>query len=63
MKLNFASWRTTLCGALGAVGVYLVSLEDPWHTIGMVLSSVATFMLGATARDDKVTSESAGAKK
>ena len=61
--MNFASWRTTLCGAVAALGTFLVGQGEPWHTIGVVVAAVATLGLGFVARDNVVTSESAGAKK
>lgn len=57
----FSSWRTTLFGAIGAVGIYLITLGEPWHTIGLVLSGLGTVAMGVSARDNKVTSEQAKA--
>lgn len=57
------SWKTTLAGVIGAIGAFLVTQPD--HTvqvIGQALSAIGTFLLGLFARDNKVTSEQAGAK-
>ena len=58
------SWKTTVAGAIGALGVYLTSVTDPsWvHTLGTVLSAVGTGLVGILARDNDKTSEQAGAK-
>ena len=58
------SWKSTLAGAVTALGTYLSGLDDPEYlaTIGKVLMAVGTFILGAVARDNSVSSEEAGAK-
>lgn len=57
------SWRTTLGGMLGAAGAALMALDAPTaKTIGVVLSALAFLIMGASARDNNVTSEQAGAK-
>ena len=58
------SWKSTLAGAITALGTYLSGLDDPEYlaTIGKVLMAVGTFILGAVARDNSVSSEEAGAK-
>lgn len=55
------SWKTTLFGALAAVGTYLAT-QPGLEIVGQVLTGVATFLLGAFARDNNVTSEQAGVK-
>lgn len=51
------SWKTTLFGAVGALGVYFTNITDPsyFHIIGQVLSAIAMFGLGAVAKDSNVT--------
>lgn len=55
------SWKTTLFGALAAVGTFL-STQPGLEIVGQVVTGLATFCLGAFARDNSVTSEQAGAK-
>lgn len=59
------SWKTTLCGAIAALGVYFQTIPDPaWMmTLGQVLAGVGTFLTGMFARDNNVTSEQAGLKR
>lgn len=61
-KMN-SSWKTTLCGAIGAIGIYLSTLKDPaWLSIvGTVLSALSSAGLGAFARDNDKSSEQVGA--
>lgn len=56
------SWKTTLCGALGAVGAFLQGVTDPaWMpTVGKILAAVALAGVGLFARDHNVSSEQAG---
>lgn len=58
------SWKTTLFGLIGAIGAFLVTVQDPaWlHLVGQVLNGVALVGLGASARDNKVTSQDVGAR-
>lgn len=56
------SWKTTLAGAVGALGIYFSSLDGSLHIVGQVLTAVGTFLTGLFARDNGVTSEQAGAK-
>lgn len=51
------NWKTTLCGALGALGVYLQSVNDPaWlGIVGQILAGIGTFLLGMFAKDRNVT--------
>lgn len=60
-----ASWKTTVFGAVSALGVYLTTITDPsWvHVLGQVLTGLGTFLMGAVARDNNVTSEQANAGK
>ena len=57
------SWKTTLCGALAALGAYLITVPDPaWlATVGKVLVGLGTAAIGFFARDNSVTSKDAGA--
>lgn len=59
------SWKTTLCGAIGAVGMYLQTVNDPsWMpTFGKILCALGILLAGYFARDNNVTSEQAGAKQ
>ena len=58
------SWKSTLAGSITALGTYLSGLDSPEYlaTIGKVLMDVGTFILGAVARDNSVSSEEAEAK-
>jgi len=58
------SWKTTVCGLIGAIGAYLATTNDPsWlPTLGKLLSGVSVALIGFFARDNNVTSEQAGAK-
>jgi len=58
------SWKTTLAGAVTALGMYLQNVPEPeWlGTVGKVFVAVGTFLVGFWARDNKVSSEAAGAK-
>jgi hypothetical protein len=58
------SWKTTLCGALAALGTYLVTLPDPaWlATVGKLLIGLGTAGVGLFARDNDKTSEDVGRK-
>lgn len=59
------SWKTTVGGAVTALGVYLSSQTTPaWlHTVGVVLMMAGSAFTGAVARDNNVTSAQAGAGK
>lgn len=62
-----ASWKTTAGGILAAIGGILATAAMPdgyiWiNTGGSVLASVGTLIIGATARDNDVSSEQSGAK-
>ncbi len=58
------SWKTTLGGALAALGQYLETIDSPaWlNIVGRVLSMGGVFLIGVSARDNGVSSEDAGAK-
>lgn len=58
------SWKTTLFGALAAIGTYLATIHDPaWiSTVGTILVGLSTALLGFSARDNGVSSEDVGAK-
>lgn len=59
------SWKTSLAGIVGAIGVALSNADGPaWLNIaGQVLMGAAALGAGMSARDNAVTSEEAGAKK
>ena len=59
------SWKTTLFGALSALGAYLVTVPDPaWlATLGKALCVIGPGLLGFFARDNNKSSEDVGAKK
>jgi hypothetical protein len=57
------SWKTTLGGIVSALGLALSQLEDPiYKSIGVILNGIGLLLLGIAARDNKVSSETAGAK-
>lgn len=57
------SWKTTLAGALGALGIYFATNSTgTLKVVGEILSGAGTFLLGMWARDNNVTSEQAGVK-
>jgi len=58
------SWKTTLGGAIGALGTFLSTQHDPaWLSIvGQILIGLGMFIMGASARDNNVSSEEVGAK-
>lgn len=62
--ISMKSWKTTLGGLLGAIGTYLLTVQDPaWvQMVGMVVNALGLLILGGSARDNTVTSEDAGAK-
>ena len=57
-----ASWKTTVAGAIAALGIYFTGLDGGWHIAGQVMTAIGTFLTGLLARDHNVTSEKAGAK-
>jgi hypothetical protein len=59
------SWKTTLAGAIAALAAYLAkdaSLSPAAHSIAEVVGYIATASIGFFARDNNVSSETAGAK-
>lgn len=58
------SWKTTLAGAVGALGVYLQSqTQYGWAPMtGQIMCGLGTFLIGYFARDNNVSSEQAGIK-
>lgn len=57
------SWKTTLCGALAALGTFLTTVKEPtWlATVGTVLVGLGSAGLGLFARDNNRTSEEVNA--
>lgn len=51
----FTNWKTTLAGALGAVGTFLATQTAGWVVVGQVLQALAVFLLGAVAKDSNVS--------
>lgn len=59
-----SSWKTTVAGAVAALGAYFSSMPDTWaHVAGQIMTAAGTFLIGLFARDNNVTSEQAGAAK
>ena len=58
------SWKTTLYGALAALGTWAMDAQDPaWlATAGKVMMALSVFLLGKNARDRNVSSEDEGAR-
>ena len=58
------SWKTTVAGAISALGVYLsTQTQYSWAPVtGQVLTGLGTFLMGMFARDNNVSSEAAGVK-
>jgi hypothetical protein len=58
-----SSWKTTLGGILMAGGPALKGMLPPqWDWIGDALIALGGLIVGASARDNSVTSEEAGAR-
>jgi drug/metabolite transporter (DMT)-like permease len=49
------SWKTTLAGALAALGAYLVTQDGVYKIVGQALVIGAPFLLGLFAKDSNVT--------
>jgi hypothetical protein len=50
------SWKTTLCGVLAAVGVYLINNEvGILNVVGQILSVLGVALGGALAKDHNVS--------
>jgi len=57
------SWKTTVGGILMGVGVPLSTAgEGIYKTIGVILAAIGGILMGVSARDNNVKSESVGAK-
>lgn len=57
------SWKTTLGGILAAGGQFAsMALPANLTWIGHALTGIGTLLLGASARDNNVTSREAGAE-
>lgn len=56
------SWKTTLAGAVGAIGVYLSTLEGNWRSAGQVLTALGIFLNGLVGRDNDKSSSQLGLK-
>jgi len=61
IKSGVKSWKTTVAGAVAALGVYFKSQTD-MAIVGDVLIAVGTFLTGLFARDSDKSSEDVGAK-
>lgn len=58
-----ASWKTTLGGIMAASGpAAKMALPPQWSWIGDALLAIGSLIIGASARDNGVTSEQSGAK-
>jgi hypothetical protein len=53
-----SSWKTTLGGLIGAIGVWASQQSTPWWLwkLGALLNAVGLFLLGVSARDNGVPS-------
>lgn len=51
------NWKTTLFGAISALGVYFSTINDPsWMpTVGNILIGFGTFLVGFFAKDSNIT--------
>lgn len=50
------SWKTTLCGVLAAVGVYLINNEvGILNVVGQILSVLGVALCGTLAKDHNVS--------
>jgi drug/metabolite transporter (DMT)-like permease len=56
-----ASWKTTLGGLLSSFGLLFSNSSDPKaHSVGVIAAAAGTLLIGASARDNKVSSEDVG---
>ena len=55
VKSLFTNWKTTLAGAVGALGTYLATQPGGWAVVGQVLQAIGVFLIGAAAKDSNVT--------
>lgn len=61
--MNKTSWKTTIGGILMGAAPLVPSLLPPsWHWLKDALLGIGGLVLGASARDNNVTSEDVGAK-
>jgi len=56
------SWKTTLAGAIAALGVYFKTVPE-MQFIGDILAGAGAFLTGLFARDNDKTSEQIGVTK
>lgn len=51
------NWKTTVCGLVGAIGTYLVTVTEPeWiSVVGKILVGLSVAGLGLFAKDNNVT--------
>ena len=54
MKGNMKNWKTTMAGAVSALGVYLTTIPD-LQVFGQILTGIGTFLMGMFAKDSNVT--------
>lgn len=57
------SWRTTLCGALAAAGIYITENDPSLAMLGQILTVGGVFLMGLFSRDNSVPSEKANPPK
>lgn len=58
------SWKTTIGGAAGALGLAIAAIapDDPnWVKVGMLVAALGNFAAGLFARDNDKTSEQVNA--
>lgn len=57
------SWKTTVGGIVLAGGQAILATGNPtYEWVGHILTALGGFLVGASARDNNVTSEQSGAK-
>lgn len=62
-NMKAVSWKTTLGGILAAAGQFVPQFLPPsWHWLSPALTGIGALIIGASARDNGVSSEQAGAK-
>ena len=55
INVTAKSWKTTLAGALAALGAYFVTLDGYWLIAGQVLTVGGLFLMGLVSKDSNVT--------